>query len=208
MGLMSFIKEAGEKLFGKGEAKAAQEAAAKAPSPENVAALSQAAGDAIVDYINANGGVDGRQIELDIQDNAGDPSKAVQQLRQFVDSGYDVVLGGAFGVNCAAESAVAAQSDVIVFCISTDNLPEDDSHMFGIDTGYDVTNDIYADVLSKQVKSVARAMLKYALPNAAPDEHRRAANLLKQEAPRPASLGAPASRREPAQGPALQARAS
>jgi len=107
------------------------------------------------DYINANGGVDGRQIELDIQDNAGDPSKAVQQLRQFVDSGYDVVLGGAFGVNCAAESAVAAQSDVIVFCISTDNLPEDDSHMFGIGTGYDVTNDIYAEVLSKQVKSVA-----------------------------------------------------
>lgn len=55
MGLMSFIKEAGEKLFGKGEAKAAQEAAAKAPSPENVAALSKAAGDAIVGYINANG---------------------------------------------------------------------------------------------------------------------------------------------------------
>jgi nucleoid-associated protein YgaU len=54
MGLMSFIKEAGEKLFGKGEAKAAQEAAAAAPSPENVAALSKAAGDAIVGYINAN----------------------------------------------------------------------------------------------------------------------------------------------------------
>jgi nucleoid-associated protein YgaU len=55
MGLMSFMKEAGEKLFGKGEAKAAQEAVAAAPSPENVAALSKAAGDAIVGYINANG---------------------------------------------------------------------------------------------------------------------------------------------------------
>ena len=33
MGLMSFMKEAGEKLFGKGEAKAAQEAVAAAPSP-------------------------------------------------------------------------------------------------------------------------------------------------------------------------------
>jgi nucleoid-associated protein YgaU len=55
MGLMSFIKEAGEKLFGKGEAKAAEQAAAAAPTPENVAALSKAAGDAIVGYINANG---------------------------------------------------------------------------------------------------------------------------------------------------------
>jgi nucleoid-associated protein YgaU len=54
MGLMSFIKEAGEKLFGKGEAKAAQEAVAASPSPENVAALSKAAGDAIVAYVNAN----------------------------------------------------------------------------------------------------------------------------------------------------------
>jgi nucleoid-associated protein YgaU len=51
MGLMSFIRDAGEKLFGKGEAKAAQEAAAKAPSPETIAALNAAAGKAIVDYV-------------------------------------------------------------------------------------------------------------------------------------------------------------
>ena len=55
MGLMSFMKEAGEKLFGKGEAKAAHEAAAAAPTPENVAALSSAAGSAIAGYIEAQG---------------------------------------------------------------------------------------------------------------------------------------------------------
>ena len=55
MGLMSFMKEAGEKLFGKGDAKAAQDAAAAAPTADNVAALSKAAGDAIVTYINAQG---------------------------------------------------------------------------------------------------------------------------------------------------------
>jgi nucleoid-associated protein YgaU len=55
MGLMSFIKDAGEKLFGKGEAKAAQEAVAQAPSPENLARLNQAAGDAIATYINTQG---------------------------------------------------------------------------------------------------------------------------------------------------------
>jgi nucleoid-associated protein YgaU len=57
MGLMSFIKSAGEKLFGKGEAKAAQEAVAAAPTPtpEAVAALSAAAGKAISDYIATQG---------------------------------------------------------------------------------------------------------------------------------------------------------
>ena len=44
MGLMSFIKEAGEKLFGGSEAKAAQAAVQAAPTPEAVAAMSRAAG--------------------------------------------------------------------------------------------------------------------------------------------------------------------
>jgi nucleoid-associated protein YgaU len=55
MGIMSFIKEAGEKLFGKGEAKAAEAAVQQAPSAENLAALSQAAGKAIAGYIGAQG---------------------------------------------------------------------------------------------------------------------------------------------------------
>jgi nucleoid-associated protein YgaU len=55
MGLMSFIKEAGEKLFGGSEAKAAQANVAKAPTPENVAALSKTAGDAIVAYVKSQG---------------------------------------------------------------------------------------------------------------------------------------------------------
>jgi hypothetical protein len=66
MGLMSFIKEAGEKLFGKGEAKAAEAAVASDPSPENVAALSKAAGDAIATYIGTQGlQVDGLDVGFD-----------------------------------------------------------------------------------------------------------------------------------------------
>jgi nucleoid-associated protein YgaU len=70
MGLMSFIKEAGEKLFGKGEAKAAQEAVASAPTPENVAALSKAAGDSIVSYINAQG-LPGSQMDVSFDAPSG-----------------------------------------------------------------------------------------------------------------------------------------
>jgi nucleoid-associated protein YgaU len=66
MGLMSFIKTAGEKLFGTGEAKAATVAVQAAPTPENIAALSQAAGQAIVGYIDAQGlSVSGLDVGFD-----------------------------------------------------------------------------------------------------------------------------------------------
>jgi nucleoid-associated protein YgaU len=55
MSLISFIKEAGEKLFGKGEAKAAQEAVAQQANAENLERLNRAAGDAIATYINSMG---------------------------------------------------------------------------------------------------------------------------------------------------------
>ncbi len=66
MGMMSFLKDAGEKLFGKDEVKQAEQAAAKAPSAETVAALSAAAGKSIVDYVAAQGlKVDGLDIGFD-----------------------------------------------------------------------------------------------------------------------------------------------
>ncbi len=49
MGMFSFIKEAGEKLFGIGEAKAAQEVAKADPTPVNLDAANKAA--AIADYV-------------------------------------------------------------------------------------------------------------------------------------------------------------
>lgn len=66
MSLISFIKEAGEKLFGKGEAKAAQEAVAQQASAENLERLNKAAGDAIATYIGAMGlKVDGLDVGFD-----------------------------------------------------------------------------------------------------------------------------------------------
>jgi len=54
MGLMDFVKEAGEKLFGRGQAQAAMTEAKAAPNdPAKVDAANAAAGDAIVDYIKA-----------------------------------------------------------------------------------------------------------------------------------------------------------
>ena len=53
MGLLTFIKDAGEKLFGKGEAKAAQETAKQEPTPVNVDAANRKAGEAIETYIRS-----------------------------------------------------------------------------------------------------------------------------------------------------------
>jgi nucleoid-associated protein YgaU len=66
MSLISFIQDAGEKLFGKGEAKPAPTTAAAAPNADNVAKLSAAAGTAISDYIRAQGlQVEGLDVSYD-----------------------------------------------------------------------------------------------------------------------------------------------
>ena len=52
MGLMDFVKNAGEKLFGIGKAKAAMQEVAAAPADEaKIKAANDAAADAIMDYI-------------------------------------------------------------------------------------------------------------------------------------------------------------
>ena len=54
MGLIDFVKDAGEKLFGRGQAQAAmKDAAAQPSSTEKVQAANAAAGDAILEYIKS-----------------------------------------------------------------------------------------------------------------------------------------------------------
>ena len=61
MSLISFMKEAGEKLFGKSEPKAAA-----APTPEDVARLNEAAGNAIENYVRTMGvNIEGLDVSFD-----------------------------------------------------------------------------------------------------------------------------------------------
>jgi hypothetical protein len=54
MGLIDFVKDAGEKLFGRGQAQAAAKQADAAPADQSkVAAANAAAGDAILEYIKS-----------------------------------------------------------------------------------------------------------------------------------------------------------
>ena len=54
MGMIDFVKEAGEKLFGRGKAQTAMAEAKSDPANDaKIAAANAAAGDAILDYIKA-----------------------------------------------------------------------------------------------------------------------------------------------------------
>jgi nucleoid-associated protein YgaU len=55
MGILSFIKEAGEKLFSAGSTPAQAAAAPDAPAAPDLAALNKTAGDAIATYIRSQG---------------------------------------------------------------------------------------------------------------------------------------------------------
>ena len=98
MGLMSFMKEAGEKLFGIGEAKAAEAAVKAAPTPENIAAMSAAAGKAIADYIDTQGlAVNGLNVSFDAPSGvvtvAGTTPKQDGILRLDAPAGVVAVAG-------------------------------------------------------------------------------------------------------------------
>jgi nucleoid-associated protein YgaU len=71
VGLLSFLKDAGEKLFGKGQAQAAQQAASSDPSPEKIAAANETAAAAITDYIRSmNLDATGLLVEFDAKSSA------------------------------------------------------------------------------------------------------------------------------------------
>ena len=121
MGMFSFIKEAGEKLFGKGEAKAAQEAAAAAPTPENIEALSKAAGDAIETYIGTmNLDVEG----LDVSFNAASGAVTVAGVAPDQATKEKVLLC------CGNVASVSSVNDLM-----TVSSPSPESQMYVVVSG-------------------------------------------------------------------------
>ena len=138
MGLMSFMKDAGEKLFGIGHAKAAEAAVKAAPTPENIAAMSAAAGQAIADYIGTQGlAVDGLDIAFDA------PSGAVTVAGTVGDQATkEKVL-----LCCGNVSGVSSVNDML-----TVNSPEPESQWHTVVSG---------DTLSKIAKTFYGDAMKY-----------------------------------------------
>jgi len=133
MGLMSFMKEAGEKLFGRGEAKAAQEAAASAPTAENVAALSKAAGDSIVSYINAQG-LPGNNLDVGFDANTSTVTVAGQVDDQATKEKILLCCSNVAGVSAVNDmmTVVTPEPEAQYYTVvSGDNLSKIAKHFYG-----------------------------------------------------------------------------
>ncbi len=162
MGLMSFLKDAGEKLFGGREAKAAEVAAKAAPTPENLAALSKAAGDAIVTYIGTQGlQVDGLDVSFDAT------SASVTVAGQVADQATkEKVL-----LCCGNVSGVAAVNDMLVVStpepeaqwhtvVSGDNLSKIAKKFYGDPNKYPVIFEANKPMLTHPDKIYPGQMLR------------------------------------------------
>ena len=121
MGMFSFIKEAGEKLFGTGEAKAAQAAVVAAPTPENIAAMSKAAGDAIATYIRA------MKLEVDGLDVSFDATSGVATVSGVAP---DQATKEKVLLCCGNVASVASVNDLM-----TVSAPEPESQMHIVVSG-------------------------------------------------------------------------
>lgn len=162
MGLMAFIKEAGEKLFGKGKAKEAQDAAAAAPTPENLAAASQTAAAAVLDYIRTQGlPADGLDVSYDL------PSATVTVAGTLPDQATkEKVL-----LCCGNVAGVAAVNDLITVSapqpeaqwhvvVSGDNLSKIAKKFYGDPNKYPVIFEANKPMLTHPDKIYPGQMLR------------------------------------------------
>lgn len=80
-----------------------------APFPEVPAAAK-----AVFDRVNAEGGINGRQIEFLSEDDGADPAQASQAARRLIHENEVVALAGSASlVECSANAAFYATSDVV-----------------------------------------------------------------------------------------------
>jgi branched-chain amino acid transport system substrate-binding protein len=80
-----------------------------APFPEVPAAAQ-----AVFDRVNADGGINGRQIELLSKDDGADPAQASQAARRLIDEDQVVAfVGSASLVECSVNATVFAQQGVV-----------------------------------------------------------------------------------------------
>lgn len=121
MGMFSFIKEAGEKLFGIGKAQAAPAATPAAPSADQIAALNQGAAQAISTYIESMKlNVDA----LDVSYDAASETVTVAGVAPDQSTREKVVLC------CGNVANVAAVNDMM-----TVSTPEPESQMYTVVKG-------------------------------------------------------------------------
>ncbi len=67
-----------------------------------------------VEEINAAGGINGMQVELQYEDSQGDPESAVNAYGKLMDWGMELSLGGVFSGETASIVAAAMEDDIML----------------------------------------------------------------------------------------------
>lgn len=78
-----------------------------------------------VEQINAEGGIEGRPIELLMGDAESNPDTAVQLTRDYVRDGHDVIVGPTLSSLCQASREIAEAAGVAMYCVSPIPPPSD-----------------------------------------------------------------------------------
>lgn len=86
-----------------------------------------------VEQINAAGGIDGREVELVIKDEKGDPDTSVQMARELLSEGVNLIAGYTLDPDCLAASPIVSDGGGVLVGLSCqgDNLTQD-----GLTDGY------------------------------------------------------------------------
>lgn len=91
--------------------------------PLNVLAPAAVGAQDAVNYLNANGGVNGHPVKLIVQDNASNSSRSIQSVEQLVQQGASVIVGPAFIQDCFAITGTVAKLKVPNVCATPSVLP-------------------------------------------------------------------------------------
>lgn len=77
-----------------------------------------------VEEVNAGGGVDGREVEVEYSDDKSAPDQAVRATRSLVQSmDPQAIIGGSVSATCLAMKPVTEQEQVVQYCLSAAPIP-------------------------------------------------------------------------------------
>jgi branched-chain amino acid transport system substrate-binding protein len=102
------------------------------------------------DAVNAQGGVDGRDIEFNFLDDKSTPAVAVQLARGLVDEGVSAFVGPSLGSTCGAVAPLLEAKGPVSYCLSPVVHPAEDSFQFSAAVGSDAQFDSMANYFRSQ----------------------------------------------------------
>jgi branched-chain amino acid transport system substrate-binding protein len=102
------------------------------------------------DAVNAQGGVNGRDIEFTFLDDKSTPAVAVQLARGLVDDGVSSFVGPSLGSTCSAVAPLLQAKGPVSYCLSPVIHPAKDSYQFSAAVGSDSQFDSMANYFRGQ----------------------------------------------------------